>query len=159
VGINIPYKEGDVPKAEKIGIGGNFIRIIGESKTHWRIEAFPHKPFPDLDPEEYNWFQTPWLVWKIVCVDNGGKLTNPAVAKRGGHVYIPYLHTKGELWIPKSRVELFPTPPKGMCYILRAASVFAWEDGELSPLMISKGRNRDFHTDWFQLNEFGVLAP
>jgi hypothetical protein len=153
-------------RAERIGCGGNFVNILEETETHYRIESFDYRErFDTFDPNKINWFETPWLVWKAVTIHKDSteeepRLMNPTVKKSGADVYIPYIHDDNPLWVHKQYIELFPEPPEGVQYVLRGANVYdQYGNSLLTSNLTPKKMDRQFHTDWFKLQNFGVLAP
>lgn len=160
--INIWYdQETDTPtpKAESIHCGGNFIAYEEETSTHVKLISYDYRmKTVGLDPEFDNWHMKPYLFWKAVAIDIGGKMIMPVVLGEARDVYFPLIR-RTELWMNKKDLEFFPAPPKGMTYELRGVNVFGRIGKDLVPLLTVRNRIRTFHTDWFRLSTEGVIPP
>lgn len=103
------YTQGN---AESIICGGNFVKIIDETQTHYRIAAWENNLDTDtLNPEFHNWFNMPHMFWKARAIKRDGgdmEVINP---NTGWDVYIPIIapakraSRPAELWIEKRKVK------------------------------------------------------
>lgn len=112
--INRPY-DNQTPYStgmqEPILCGGNFIQIIDETPTHYRVMGYPNgQDTSKLDPEIDNWFCKPHRFFKACAVErNGTKVIN--VGKGGLDVYWMIIEPKpkatrpAEIWVQKSKVD------------------------------------------------------
>jgi hypothetical protein len=167
--INLSYEPGQTPRAEAITCGGNFVKILGYSLKHYKVASYRH--IRPLIPSSQNWFTRPDLHFKANAIDRNLNVFNVA---NGLDVYLPFLNTTGESWLPEEAVEVFPEIPLGglkvtelesnkvlniLDYRVEGASVlgrmlFKW----VYLLKSTKPGERIFPTTW-SLNTEGVIPP
>jgi hypothetical protein len=112
--------------AEPVIYPANVYKIIGETATHYRVEAFYHgTDFSKLDPLVYNWVKMPWLFPKACAENRQGVVQN---VMNGIDAFWVTL-CNGEAWIPKNELALPPDPTKyvingqrGIGYRVRGAN-------------------------------------
>lgn len=146
--INAPYTEGQNPKAESIGCGGNFLAFDEETRTH--VKAISYKWTDDasiLDPIIHNWKARPWMIWKACAITKEGRVINVANAL---DAYWPMI-ARTDFWINKNYLEMLPIGPD---YRLEGVNVY---DGD-QPLLTTIAGVRTFHTDW-RIETLGVVPP
>lgn len=92
--------------ADSLGFGGNVVEVEGIEKDYVRLKAFHFKNSP---PPADNWhFQShPELIHKFTAITHDGRVVNPATDI---DVYILVIG-RANLYVPLSRVELFPELP------------------------------------------------
>lgn len=107
--INTPYDPAKNAKAEKITNSHNFVQIIGETPSHWEIACFDESDkFMELFKSGVDWYRRPDIIFKAgaACyADHHIKVVS------GVDVYFPLIKTMDHLYLPKTRVEVFPTLP------------------------------------------------
>lgn len=146
--INTPYTEGQDPKAESIGCGGNFLAFDEETTTH--VKAISYKWTDDasiLDPTIHNWQNRPWMIWKACAIGEDGRVINVSNAL---DAYIPMI-AKTDFWVHKKYLEMLPT---GYDYRFSGVNVY----DKAQPLLTVEGGIRKFHTSW-KIDTVGVVPP
>lgn len=126
--------------AEPVFSPPNPLRIIGESKTHWQVEALNiNRNWKDMKKEDYSWVKKPWLIHKASAENQKRQIQN---VMDGLDVFWP-LFGRGEngkgdwTWIPKPLLTLAPDPTqlvisgkRGVGYRLRGSHwILGLEDG------------------------------
>ena len=97
----------EFPKAERIVMAGNALRVIDIVDEFAQIEAYDFyrdSPSPQTDTYE----TVPWKVHKFTVIANGNAIRNPGA---GLDAYYPVFRTGKEMWISLGRIELFPLLP------------------------------------------------
>ena len=123
---NDPANADPQAMAEPVIYPANVYKIIGETATHYRIEAFYHgTDFSKLDPKIYNWENMPWLFPKACAENRQGVVQN---VMNGIDAFWITL-CNGEAWIPKNELALPPDPTqyvingqRGIGYRVRGAN-------------------------------------
>lgn len=103
--INIPYKDGQTPKAESIHCGGNFVQIKKRQNGHVLLKSISNRVASV--PDEWTWLNHPELHWKACAVNSYGDIINVANEL---DVYFLLIH-ETELWMDLNDLEVFPTIP------------------------------------------------
>ena len=161
---NDPANADPQAMAEPVIYPVNIYKIIGETKTHYRIEAFHHNTdFSKLDPLVYNWVNMPWLFPKACAENRQGVVQN---VMNGIDAFWVTL-CNGEAWIPKNELALPPDPTKyvidgkrGIGYRVRGADwIMGLEDGsQVTVRKVTKAAGvQEFH-GW-HLNARSVIPP
>lgn len=154
--INNEYESNANPMAESIHCGGNFVTWDLETSTHIRLVSYHYqdKPMQFLNPQVDNWHNNPHMFWKPCSIDQYGTIYRMG---NGIDAYIPLI-ARTELWLPKIRVEFFPTLPAGYTYELRGLDVYLNNRGSLSPLMTTdRNRVRTFHNSNWRIDTLGTV--
>lgn len=122
--INSAYSAESRWPAESLTFGGNVVSILNYQKGCWQIETFDNNTLPLSLPNQasLNYQRKPHLFHQHTVITSANKIT------KGGSGYdaiIPMLRrdTTGQLFLPESRLEFFPTLPR-VTTMLKNAPVF-----------------------------------
>jgi hypothetical protein len=169
--INLHYVEGEIPRAECIHCGGNFVEIERWENGHALLKSYLNTDttIPDTD----TWFNKPELHWKACAIDINGKVIN---VNNALDVYFPLVCATGsELWMYWDDLEEFAEiPPVGLNvgiletgmtatiydYRLEGASVYGvTQYGEIPLLLARVPGEYKFPTTWMLQQTIGVIPP
>ena len=122
--------------AEPIIYQPNIYKIIDETPTHYRIDAFVYNKtdWNALDPKVWNWVNMPWLFPKCSAENRKGQILN--VMNGVDAFWVTLCHSTGA-WIPKGELVLAPPASnyvvngkRGIGYRVRGADwIMGLEDG------------------------------
>jgi hypothetical protein len=106
--VNEGWNGRDTPLVQSLSMGGNVVIVREISEIEFaRLRAFNGEE-PPPDPAQVNYLETPQQVQKFSCISDQEKIRNPG---NGIDCYFPLIGA-GELWVPLSRIELFPELPR-----------------------------------------------
>ena len=114
--------------AEPVIFPVNPVKIIDETLTHYRIDAYVHDDtdWKHLDPKIHNWETEPWKIIKLCAENRNRKIQN---VMSGIDVFWPQLCQRTGAWIPKDELVLAPDPSqyeingkRGIGYRVRGAN-------------------------------------
>lgn len=99
-----PYANG-----EPIFLPVNVLKIIGETSTHYRVDALVYSQidWKNLDPRKVNWVETPHLIPKACAETRTRQIVN---VMGGVDAYWMNLAEPSGAWIEKKLVTLAPDP-------------------------------------------------
>jgi len=121
--------------AEPVFSPPNPLKVIGESKTHWQVEALNvNRNWKTIKREDYSWVKKPWLIHKACAENQKRQIQN---VMNGLDVFWPLLGIDDWTWIPKPLLTLAPDPTqfviggkRGVGYRLRGSHwILGLEDG------------------------------
>ncbi|MGH2581758.1 MAG: hypothetical protein ACRDFQ_02525 [Anaerolineales bacterium] len=92
--------------ADSLGFAGNVVEVLDIINKSARIKTYNFNNKPP-EPDNWNFQKHPELVHKFTVITQNGGVTNPA---EGIDVYI-FVIGRGDLYVPLSRLELFPKLP------------------------------------------------
>ncbi len=162
---NDPASADPQAQAEPIIYQPNVYKIIGETPTHYQIDAlYRGQDFSKLDPMVYNWENMPWLFPKCSAENRRGEIQN--VMAGVDAFWVTLCHSTGA-WIPKGELVLAPPASnyvingkRGIGYRVRGADwIMGLEDGsQVTVRKVTKaGGVQEFH-GW-HLNARSVIPP
>ena len=155
------YDEGadTYPMAECITSSGNIMRVLGETPTHYEVEAWPvDQDISRYDPAQFNWHNYPWIFFKATARTRDGVIQNVGSGLDVYHINVR--KPTNRHYIHKSRLSLFTRPPFTVSYqsqlhtvidyLFIGASVYGITDADQRvPLLIAdKPGQRDYPTAW-----------
>ena len=114
---NDPANADPQAMAEPIIYPANVYKIIDETPTHYRIDAFVYNKtgWDLLDPAVWNWENMPWLFPKACAETRQGVVQN---VMNGVDAFWVTLCNSGGAWIPKAELAL---PPDHTQYVINGA--------------------------------------
>jgi hypothetical protein len=100
-----------VPVTECITCSGNIMRVIGETATHYEVEAYPYTSdfVNKCVPNVFNFRNYPWIFWKAQARTREGVLMRVGAGLDVYHMHIR--KPTNRHYIHKSRLSLFTTTP------------------------------------------------
>ena len=162
---NDPANADPFMNAEPVIYPPNIYKIIGETKTHYQIDAlYRGMDFSKLDPAEYNWEKKPWLFPKMSAENRQGHVQN--VMNGIDAFWVTLCHSTGA-WIPKNELALPPDPTKyvingqrGIGYRVRGANWYmGLSDGsQVLVRQVTKAQGVKEFYNW-RLNARSVVPP
>lgn len=152
--------------AEPIIFPVNPVKIIDETRTHYRIDAYVHDDtdWKHLDPKIHNWETEPWKIIKLCAENRSRKIQN---VMSGIDVFWPQLCQRTGAWIPKAELVLAPDPSqyvidgkRGVGYRVRGAHwIMGLEDGsQVYVRRVTKQEGVKEYHGW-KLNARSVIPP
>lgn len=171
-GSDAPSQTPDDPKnadpqalAEPIFYPVNPVKIIGETKTHYQVDALYYgTDFSKLDIKEYNWVNKPWMFPKMCAESRTLTIQN---VMSGIDAFWITLCQKSGAWIPKELVALPPDPSqyvisgkRGIGYRLYGSHwIMGLEDGsEVFVRRVTKSEGTINYYGW-NFNARSVVPP
>jgi len=152
-------------QAEPIIYQPNVYKIIGETKTHYQIDAlYIGQDFSKLDPKIYNWVNMPWLFPKCSAENRREQILN--VMNGVDAFWVTLCHSTGA-WIPKAELVLQPDPSqyvingkRGIGYRVRGANWYmGLSDGsQVLVRQVTKAQGVKEFYGW-HLNARSVVPP
>lgn len=94
------------PKIESLAWWGSVLELQGVSGRYARVKAFNFRSKPP-NPKVFNYESHPELIHQFTAISNTGKMF---LLGRGYRAY-SVLISRGPLWVPLDRIELFPPLP------------------------------------------------
>lgn len=162
---NDPANADPQAMAEPVIYPANVYKIIGETTTHYKIDALYHgTDFSKLDPKVNNWVNQPWLFPKCSAENRQGHIQN--VMSGIDAFWIGLCHRTGA-WIPKNELVLAPDPTKyvingkrGVGYRLIGSHwIMGLEDGsQVYVRRVTKNEGIKEYHGW-HLNARSVVPP
>lgn len=162
---NNPSNADRMMNAEPVCYPPNPYKIIDETPTHYRVDAYPvGMDFSTLDPNVDNWVNKPWKIVKCSSENRQGVVMN---VMNGIDAFWMTLENPTGAWIPKEELVLAPDPTKyvingkrGVGYRLVGSHwIMGLEDG--SQVYVRRGTKnggvREYH-GW-HLNARSVVPP
>jgi hypothetical protein len=105
--VNEGWNNNETPLVQSLSMGGNTVVVLETSRNNFaRLLSYKGSNTPP-DHKRFNFLHSPHYVQKFTCITNDEKLRNPG---KGIDCYFPLIGA-GELWLPQSRIELFPQIP------------------------------------------------
>ncbi|MBK6423889.1 MAG: hypothetical protein IPF77_17090 [Gemmatimonadetes bacterium] len=152
--------------AEPIIYPVNVYKIIDESPTHYRIDAFVHDDtnWNGLDPKIHNWVNEPWLFPKM-CAEN--KARNIQNVMGGVDAFWLTLSQRSGAWVMKHLLVFPPDPQqyvvegsRGVGYRLHGANwIMGLENGrQVYVRRVTKAEGVREYYGW-HINARSVVPP